>query len=231
MAFASLSSPAGGDFVCGVRLVDSAVVCWGDVPDEITSDVAGARVLDPQGATAPEGRFEMVAVGDRHVCGVRPDGRVVCWGDDSSGQTDAPVAGFGQSSGGYVTAIAAGGEHTCALELVRERVTVQACWGEDQGGRLPPSGSLVAARQIAAGAVNTCVIGSDGTLHCFGSNSRGVLDAPAGSFTALDAGSHHMCAISAGRGRGLHCWGDNSDDRLAAPAGQYRQRAAATAAR
>ncbi|MCY4422830.1 MAG: leucine-rich repeat domain-containing protein [Acidimicrobiaceae bacterium] len=225
VAFASLSSPAGGDFVCGVRLVDSAVVCWGDVPDEITSDVAGARVLDPQGATAPEGRFEMVAVGDRHVCGVRPDGRVVCWGDDSSGQTDAPVAGFGQSSGGYVTAIAAGGEHTCALELVRE-LTVQACWGEDQGGRLPPSGSLVGARQIAAGAVNTCVIGSDDTLHCFGSNSRGVLDAPAGSFTALDAGSHHMCAISAGRGRGLRCWGDSTNGRLAAPAGQYLQVAA-----
>ncbi len=222
-AFASLSSPPWGDFVCGVRLVDSAVVCWGDVPEVITADVAGARVLDKTGATAPDGRFVQVAAGNRHVCGVRPDGRVVCWGDNTAGQTDAPVAGFGQSSSAYVTAIAAGGEHTCALTVL----TGLECWGEDQGGRLPPSSSTVVAQQVAAGGVNTCVVGSDDTLHCFGSNSRGVLDVPAGRFAALDAGSHHMCAISASRGRGLRCWGDSGNGRLAAPlAGDYLQVAA-----
>ena len=221
VAFASLSSPPGGDFVCGVRLVDYAVMCWGDVPAEITSDVAGARVLDTAGATALDGRFEKVVVGDRHVCGVRPDGRVVCWGDNASGQTDAPVGGLGSSSA-HVTAIAAGGEHMCALA----ELTGLVCWGEDQGGRLPPSSSTVVARQIAAGAVNTCVIGSNDQLVCFGSNSRGVLDAPAGRFASLDAGSHHVCAISASRGRGLRCWGDSGDGRLAAPAGQFLQVAA-----
>lgn len=215
VAFASLSSSPGADFMCGLRLADDALVCWGDVPAEVTVDVAGRRVLDADGAAALDGRFESVVVGDRHVCGVRPEGWAMCWGDNSSGQSEGSVVGLGSSAS--VTALAAGGEHTCAVT----HLTGLRCWGKGQGPAQPPNSSFVIARQIAAGAVNTCVIDADDELECFGSHSRGVLGVPAGEFVSLDAGSHHMCAVS-GAGR-VRCWGDSADGRLAAPTGRYRQ--------
>ncbi|WP_419943769.1 S8 family serine peptidase [Candidatus Poriferisodalis sp.] len=216
VAFRSLSSSPGADFVCGVRVADHAVQCWGDVPAEVTADVVGRRVLDTDGATALDGRFEKVAVGDRHVCGVRLNGPVVCWGDNAVGQTDSPWRVFTVAQAN-VTEIAAGGEHSCAVSMQ----TGLLCWGQILGSRYPPASSAVIARQIAAGAVNTCVIDEDHELECFGSNSRGVLDVPEGEFVSLDAGSHHMCAVS--NVGSLRCWGDSADGRLAAPRGRYSQ--------
>ena len=63
---------AGATHTCGVR-ESGELACWGSE------------------TTAPEGQYTWVSVGSRHTCAVRQDAQlvstVVCWGDNSYGQT------------------------------------------------------------------------------------------------------------------------------------------------
>ena len=210
--FVSLSSPPTADYVCGVRRGDGAVPCWGDVPSELTTAVAGSGSAD-----APEGRFEEVAAGDAHVCGLRRDRGVVCWGDDSSDQTEVPLGRFGASRFRAASKIVAGADHTCAVTDSSDAV----CWGDDSDGRLPPSSLPFAVFDVAAGAAHTCVIDVSELVRCWGDNSMGQLNAPAGEFTELWAGADHTCGLRSAS-RAAVCWGDNSDGRLDAPDGVFK---------
>ena len=74
-------------------------------------------------ADPPRGTFKAVAAGARHSCGVRINGTITCWGDNTYGQTEAPAGKFtAVDSGSQLTS-----EHgiTCAL---RTDGTL-ACWG------------------------------------------------------------------------------------------------------
>lgn len=56
------------------------------------------------------GSFKAISSGANHVCGVRKDGSIACWGDNAFGQAQAPhpdTCNF--------TAISSGDTHTCAL--------------------------------------------------------------------------------------------------------------------
>ena len=70
-------------------------------------------------AAHPGGVFASVSVGYAHVCGLRPDGEVECWGEDWFGQARALAGRF--------LAVDAGVSHSCGL---RPDGTVE-CWGED----------------------------------------------------------------------------------------------------
>ena len=39
---------------------------------------------------APTGSFESVNAGSSHSCGIKTDGSIVCWGDDTYGQSTPP---------------------------------------------------------------------------------------------------------------------------------------------
>ncbi|WP_419943806.1 S8 family serine peptidase [Candidatus Poriferisodalis sp.] len=231
-AFESLSSPPTERFVCGVR-VDGAAQCWGDLPLEITSQVAV-----PTSTGALRGRFVEVAAGDRHVCGIRPDfrsmglaglqpaGAVVCWGDNSDGQTAVPdgLVGFGESEGGRAIHVYAGSSHSCALTAT----SVVTCWGDNDDMQLPtPS---LRASDAALGEFHSCAVKSMGVVECFSAKTDGQATAPAGRFASVDAGANHSCGLLA-RDRDLgilagelRCWGqDGKERRLAAPSGVFKQ--------
>ena len=140
-----------------------------------------------------------IAAGRAHVCILREDGGVLCRGENLAGQCGqppraevdelTPVPGLGA-----VEAIAAGGEHTCALTGGRVR-----CWGRRAEGELGDgrldlpatcglAPSLFActheprevtgirdAREIAAGQFHTCVRRATGEVRCFGSDAFGRL--------------------------------------------------------
>lgn len=76
---------------------------------------------DPRGAgSVPNGFFEDLSVGDSHACALSDSSEIVCWGSNSSGQTDAPAGQFLQ--------ISAGKDQSCAIR----RDAALGCWGGDQ---------------------------------------------------------------------------------------------------
>ena len=175
--FSSIS--AGGAHTCGLR-ADETVTCWGygpggevDMPKQLYgggvwdhfmcsgrpsssfNDFPCGMLGDVGQADAPPGRFSAVAAGGWHTCGLRVNGSVDCWGDNTHGQTDAPD--------GRYTAVAAGWTHTCA---VRAGDSV-LCWGDNTDGQTDaPPGRFTA---VAAGGVHTCALAPDATITCWGS--------------------------------------------------------------
>ena len=164
------------------------------------------------------------------------------WGQDYSGQTDAPSGSFTQVAGGFshslairsdgtlagwgsnfsgqitvpsgtFTALAAGGDFGLAI---RNDGTL-AGWGYNGDGEINvPSGTFTA---VAAGWYHSLGLRTDGTLIAWGDNGYGQLSVPSGTFTAIAAGGSHCIAI---RSNGtLATWGDNGDLEANMPAGTY----------
>ena len=77
-----------------------------------------------------QGRYAAVSAGGEHTCARRADSTIECWGNNGSGQTDAPEGQF--------NAVSAGGEHTCA----RRADSTIACWGNNESGQTSPRGTI-----------------------------------------------------------------------------------------
>ena len=130
---------------------------------------------------------------------------MLCWGQGFFGelgngsQTDTPmpipVGVVGLPSG--ILAVAAGGQHTCALTA--ERIVL--CWGKNGFGELGNGTTVDSLAPVAvlglspgvlalsAGASNTCAIMASGALRCWGLNYAGVIgnDANSKSAVAVDS--------------------------------------------
>jgi alpha-tubulin suppressor-like RCC1 family protein len=198
----------------------------------------GLTAAAPAAAAAPP-TITALATGWAHSCALTSSGGVKCWGSNFVGQlgdgttTDrsTPVDVVGLTTG--VSAIAAGGNHTCALTTAG----AVKCWGGNGFGgvgdgtttdRSTPtdvSGITSGASAIAAGAFHSCAALGSG-VRCWGQNDFGqlgdgsqtnrptpvaVVGITSGT-TALSAGGKHTCAL--GSGGGLKCWGDNQSGQL-----------------
>ena len=158
------------------------------------------------------------AAGGGHTCGLRSDRVVVCWGDDSDGQTDVP-AGLGSAR-----AVAAGADHSCAI---RKTAGTVACWGDDSQGQTDVPAALGPASALATGLEHTCAVrAADGQLLCWGLDNAGQSDVPAslGPVTSVAAGAEHTCAILATDAT-VRCWGNDLFGQLEIPAGLGAARA------
>ena len=188
--------------------------------------------------------FSAVDSGDHHTCAVRKDNTIVCWGDNSDGQADAPkgqfasvsagrdhtcairtdntvtcwgAKGHGQTNApeGQFTAIGAGRGHTCAL---RGNGTV-ACWGDSFNDKTDATNRQFTS--IGVGYEHNCGLLIDDSTTCWGKNHHGEADAPNGKFSSVSAGRDHTCAL---RTDGtVACWGANWESQLDAPTGVYSQ--------
>ena len=154
---------------------------------------------------APSGQYTAVAAGQRHVCALRTDQTIACWGDNGYQQANAPAGQF--------TAVSSGHEHVCAL---RTDQTI-ACWGDNAHGQADaPNGQYTA---VSAGASLTCGLRTNGTITCWGSDSQGESMVPAGKYTAVSTGTSFVCALRTDAT--IACWGDDSRPQADAPEGQY----------
>jgi alpha-tubulin suppressor-like RCC1 family protein/putative cell wall-binding protein len=212
---------------------DGTVHCWGSnasgqLGNGTTTDSATpVTVVGLSGVTA-------IAAGVNHSCALTAAGAVRCWGGDLNGQlgngttpgvdsaTPVPVVGL---SG--VTAITAGGNHTCAL---RVDATVR-CWGDNTYGDLGSGAAMSSSTPVAvvgltgvtaitAGWDHTCALLVDATMRCWGDNTNGQL---ANSYryysvtplpvvglsgvASISAGNLDTCAVT--RGGTGYCWGAN----------------------
>ena len=167
------------------------------------------------------------------------DGAARCWGRNTEGQlgnstntaSRVAITPTGLTSG--VTAIVAGGAHTCAV-LTTDNIK---CWGLNSAGQLgnntttnsnsPVNTSgITNAAAVAAGGSHTCALTTTGGVKCWGLNQEGELgigdpvtnnaltplDVPGlTSQTAISAGIQHVCSRTTTT---IKCWGLNTGGQL-----------------
>lgn len=149
--------------------------------------------------------FRNVSSGGSHICGVRSNSTIVCWGDKSSGAATPPAGTF--------SSVSAGSGHSCGVKTDGSVV----CWGTNKHGQAtPPAGSFAS---VSAGYWHTCGVRSDGTIACWGYNADGEAKPALGSFAAVSAGEHHTCGV--GRNGTITCWGRDFEGQGTPPAGTF----------
>ena len=232
----------GGEHACA--LVSGGVECWGDNdhgqlglgPGTAADGFAPIQGGVPVQSPALTQDVVAIAAGELHTCALQNSPSspgnvgVQCWGDNEFGQigspdtTLSPVPLQVASLTTGVTAIAAGGGHTCAI--VGQGVE---CWGNNDFGQLGTAATTLSpvplevaslstgVTAIAAGASHTCAV-VNGGVQCWGDNSHGQLGdgttvgsaSPvpvagiATGATGVAAGAFHTCALVSG---GVECWG------------------------
>lgn len=203
---------------------------------QVRAFVEGAPSLDVEVAAAASApRLAVrpsVTAGGTHSCSLRPDGSLVCWGSNESGQLGdgtltrrvIPSAGVG---GGPFASVAAGVGHVCALSTAGRAF----CWGLNRSGQLGDGTTTSRTSAVAtagerafvavsAGASHTCALTAAGAVYCWGANDYGQLGdgstrrsltparvESAVTFENIAAGWHHTCAID--REGTAYCWGSN----------------------
>ena len=223
-------------FACGLTKGGTAY-CWGDNTNGQLGDGTIYGHALPK-AVVGDLSFVTIAAGDRHTCGLSASGAAFCWGFNSVGQlgdgttaerlVPTPVAGSQRFA-----SLIAGGSFTCGLTVDGAAY----CWGENNWGQSGDGGSIyhyipsLAAggmrfTSLTAGRAHTCGLTVRGAAYCWGWNGHLQLGdgtnryysltpipvAGGLNFTAISAGSHHTCGVTAG-GTG-YCWGWNSDGEL-----------------
>jgi alpha-tubulin suppressor-like RCC1 family protein len=178
-----------------------------------------------------------VDTGEYHTCSILGDGSVACWGDNTYGQLGIGTVGPFERNpvptiplGSPAVDLTAGRSHTCAL---LDDGTIK-CWGYNAYGQLGignyissstplsagPNGFSAIA--ISAGNHHTCAILQDGSVKCWGGNTKGQLgigvtnvayNTPTAVLgigtnvlaTEIVAGAEHSCALM--DDSSISCWG------------------------
>lgn len=223
---------AGTSHTCAAGTFNgiNGLECWGDNAAGQLGSNGGIGSSSPihVGITNPT----MVTAGYNYTCAV---GKVnmqtglYCWGGNfyqQLGPNATPGGALNFVGLPNVTAIAAGGFHTCAIDNQQKLF----CWGRNDLGQLGSTGggnnplptevALNTVTGVTAHAYHTCAIAAPNqSLYCFGNNTNGQLGSNAVgggtlnftglvNVTAIAAGNFHTCAVGkSGAQTGLYCWG------------------------
>ena len=205
--------------------------CGGDLLD--AKNAASDAALPPAG-------IREISLGYKDTCAVREDGRVACWGRNSSGQLGSGTEVKGAhglpsivARSGDALAVSIGSNHACAI-LASGDVD---CWGDDFFGELGdgtrtstpyPRGVAGAhgVTNLATSGAFSCAATLGGSALCWGTDFFGELGddgtkalspipVPVPGLkgvVAVAAGQEHACALLAS-GR-VQCWGANGCRQL-----------------
>jgi alpha-tubulin suppressor-like RCC1 family protein len=181
--FGLLRTSALGDATC-VLSTTGEPWCWG--PGGGLFGDPAVPALAPVPVAVNWGHaFATFDLGEQHGCGLTSSGEAWCWGGNWYGQLGEGTAG---GAGGLARAaspvavtgnhrfsqIAAGSDHTCALDALG----AASCWGAWDGLYAPapapvPGGHAFVS--LAAGFLHTCGLTATGEAWCWGPNDVGQL--------------------------------------------------------
>ena len=176
--------------ICGLR-PDGTIECWRDDEGGEASPPEGELFTDDPGLETSGGPFTEITATGNHICGLRLDGTVVCWGDDQHGEASPP-------DGELFTEISAGPDHTCGIRPDGTGV----CWGSVES----PPGS-VRFKAISSGWDYACGIRVNEDIVCWGSweSLPELRLSIGGPFVALDTTVDHACGLRPDGS--VYCWG------------------------
>ena len=196
---------------CGTD--QAGLYCWGYFPEPIDPlTMEGGWFLDGPYIFASDPPITGLSTGDRHSCGLTPDGRGICWGVNTLGQL---------------------GDGT-----LNHTPTIVGAWPnlvfEPQ---LATVSTDVRFTQIASGSTHTCALDGSGGAYCWGDNREGQLGTAPGTectwsdvtgpyncrttpapvsgslvFRSISAGFRFTCGITTQGG--AYCWGQNAHGQL-----------------
>ncbi len=149
-----------------------------------------------------------IAGGGWHSLGVKSDGTVAAWGQNTYGQATAPApnADF--------AAVAGGSEHSLGL---KSDGTIVA-WGHNDNGEANVPAPNANFTAVAAGFDHSLGLKSDGTIAAWGKNFYGETSVPAPNtnFTAVAAGGQHSLGLKSDGT--IVAWGYNDYGQTSVPA-------------
>ena len=193
-----------GNFHTCVLLENKNVKCWGDGRNYGALGPNYRRIFSNPSSITPLSfgfPIRQVVSGSYFNCVLGENGRVKCWGDNTSGKLgyghtdhigDSPLENLASipflKLGTKVKKLALGYHHACAL-LVDGNIK---CWGNNRYGQL--------------GLGHTNNIGDDELPSSIGIVSLGqrALD--------ISAGDHYNCALL--ENKNIKCWGNNKYGQL-----------------
>jgi len=220
-----------GRHMCGLDAQGRAY-CWGSNAWGQLGNPAYQPQRDAFSAMPEDFRFQVLALGGQHSCGITLEGVTQCWGNNRYGQLGAndlgPVAGdhlFRDLVSGDAPA-------TCGITFDGDAF----CWGWNETGGLGggPSENLTVPtlvpgglkfKSLSLGGLHGCGITTDDLAYCWGQNTNGNLGdgtradrafpvKVSGDFTfvQLTSGFNHTCGLTTSGG--VYCWGMNDWGQL-----------------
>jgi alpha-tubulin suppressor-like RCC1 family protein len=230
----------------GLR-ADGTLWAWGDNTAGQLGSTTNNGTDIPTAPAQVAGTYTQVAAGQYHSLGLRADGSLWAWGDNTFGQLGSSIISDTNPTPmqvvGTYTQVAAGHNHSLGL---RADGTLWA-WGNNVFGQLATSVNQGTQRptptplqvpgtysQVAAGAYHNLGLRADGSLWAWGSNSSGQLgnsapDAPTPTqvgtdlYTQLAAGNGYSLGMRADGS--LWAWGSNRAGQLGSTSNSGTSRA------
>jgi alpha-tubulin suppressor-like RCC1 family protein len=230
---------AGGLHACALTS-SGGVKCWGDNEYGQLGDGTQINRKTPVDVSGLTSGVRAITAGYWHTCALTTSGAALCWGWNGNSQLGdgsilgrlTPTGVSGLSSG--ISAIAAGGFHSCALT---NSGSVK-CWGSNWAGQLGNgntqsspvpvdiSGLTGKVTAISAGIDHVCAL-TGGSARCWGRNDDGRLGNGTHKYSslplavsgltgrvinAISAGGDHTCALT--NTGSIRCWGHNNAGQL-----------------
>lgn len=198
-----LSMDLGSQHACAV-MSDNNVYCWGENQNgQLGIGTNSDQKIMNLMVNLDDEPVAEVSAGGQFTCARQFNGKVRCWGLNSSGEL-----GIGTSNTWFIpppviptladnaVQITTGAAHACA-RLSNNQIQ---CWGDNSSGQLgnsdggndsstPTNVALTGTiTDVSAGGLFTCVI-VDGNVKCWGENGSGQLGNNDGTNTDLDVPS------------------------------------------
>lgn len=116
---------------CGI-LASGSLKCWGGSIftyywTSITQTSSLPYVSIPQEVSNPATKWNVVAAGNSHNCGIVNDGRLLCWGGNYYKESSVPTDVSSWTAG------SASVTHTCGIVTGSN---IMRCWGDNGNGQL-----------------------------------------------------------------------------------------------